>query len=525
MAAFDDIRRGFEAAHSVVSDAIGNRAAQYLKRSLDVITPSGKPIEPVKVPPQDQIIQVPNYRTGLLGPIGWTVDAVRSALASHAGGTFVGTGLLADDFFLHPVFAKCIQERENIFSLMPRMCTAARERDKQARYVRDWFEEIRPEVYSDAILRDIHRDCLQMGFAVVGIDWEERKDGQHRWWLPVLKPWHPALVQYFYRGIGRSVDGGCFNATTLNKGLLTVEPGLGRWMLVQRGLRQPWLKGAVYSLGYDWIGDENNFFDNLAFEERFGLGVMSYYHDETYQRGQVNQSTTNIANMGAAAVIPLRMRNGQAMEKLELLATSGSGWQSFDQTEKRILTRTLLYYLGQDLTSIGQPGGLGQAQASEHKNTLWSKYEESCSWFLDGQRVVERDEQTGDEMVRWEPKEGELYKQVSKWIGWFNFRRWDIMPRVWLDATPPDQQQEREVRQSKAVGEKAKTIGALAGAMETLQKVLPEVTPRQWFEASNLLPDQDAIAERQDKKKKQAPTPADEQPTDTADKSVGDSVG
>lgn len=473
----------------ILQGATGVRksVANYLTRSLDANYTDGTSEKPPKEPLVDHTVQVPSYRTGL-GPIGWTVDAVRAALASHAGGIFSGSGLMADDFFLHPVFAKCIQERENVFNVMPRMCTPAKEHDKKSQFIADWFKEILPEVYSDAIFRDIHRDCLQMGFSVVGIDWEERKDGRYRWWLPILKPWHPSLVQYFYRSIGRSVDGGCFNATTLNKGLLKVQPGMGRWMLVTRGSRQPWLHGAVYSLGQDWLGDENNFFDNMAFEERFGLGVMSYYHDESYQRGQVNQSTQNISNMGAAAVIPLRMRNGQAMEKLELLATSGSGWQAFDQTEQRILRRTLLYYLGQDLTSVGQSGGLGQAQASVHKNTLWTKYEESCSWFLDGQKEIKRNPKTGEEQVEWKPKDGEIYKQVSKWIGWFNFRDWDCMPRVWLDATPPDQQQAREERQAKAADGRVKSIGALVGVADGLKSSFPDVPVKRWFESNGLMP-------------------------------------
>lgn len=464
-------------------DGLRRQGAVYLKRALDAVTPLGDEAKPPKKPPTDTTAQVPAWRTSL-GPIGWSVDNVRAALASHASGVFSATGLLADDFFLHPVIAKCLNERvDGLFNELPRKLTPGRE-NKQGRWVRDWFAEIQSEVYSDAIFKDMCRDELQMGQMILGWDWEERKDGAHRWWLPVLKPWHPSLTQYVYRSIDRSVDGGCFLATSMNKGMLHVEPGLGRWMLAKRGERSPWLHGAVYSLSQDFIGDMQNFLDNLAFEERFGLGLMTYSHDETYQRGQVNQSTAAIANVGAGAVVPLRMRAGTPLEKLDLVHTSGAGWEAFEATEMRILRRILMYYLGQDMTSMGQTGGYRQAVV--HKGVRWNKHEETAGWFFDGRKTTDEEQ---PEKVIWEPHRNTLYNQLSRWIGWFNFRDWDIMPLYWFDATPPDQMAEREEREAKQAKERAGALQALATALPVLQKAFPEKDPYEWFEDCKLLPE------------------------------------
>jgi len=464
-------------------DNIRRQGTNYLKRALDAVMPPGAPTKPPKDPPIDTNAQVPAYRTSL-GPIGWSVDSARSALASHAGGVFSASGLMADDFFLHPVIAKCINERiDGFFNELPREITPGRE-NKQGRWVKDWFTEIQGEIYSDAIFKDVAQDELQMGQTVVGIDWEERKDGGHRFWLPRLKPWHPSLTQYVYRNKERSVDGGQYLATSMNKGMLQVEPGLGRWMLAKRRERSPWIHGAVYSLGQDFIGDCQNFLDNLAFEERFGLGLMTYSHDETYQRGQINQSVGNLANVGAGAVIPLRMRAGTPLEKLDLVHTSGSGWEAFEATEMRILRRILMFYLGQDMTSMGQTGGYRQAVV--HKGVRWNKHEETAGWFFDTKKAV--DEEDPNKVI-WVAQRGTLYNQVSRWIGWFNFRDWDIMPMYWFNATPPDQMAEREERDAKRANERAQALGTIASALEPLQKAMPERDPREWFEDCGLLPE------------------------------------
>jgi len=459
-------------------DGLRRQGAVYLKRALEAVTPKGVETKPPKQPPTDATVQVPAYRTSL-GPIGWSVDNVRSALSAHASGVFSASGLLADDFLMHPVIHKCINERvDGFFNELPREITPGRE-NKQGRWVRDWFAEVQGEIYSDAVFKDMCRDELQMGQTVLGWDWEERKDGGRRFWLPILKPWHPSLIQYIYRGVARSVDGGQFVATSMNKGMLYVEPGLGRWMLAKRGERSPWLHGAVYALGQDFIGDMQNFLDNLAFEERFGLGLMTYSHDETYQRGQVNQSVGNIANVGAGAVVPLRMRAGTPLEKLDLVHTSGAGWEAFEATEMRILRRVLMFYLGQDMTSMGQTGGFRQAVI--HKGVRWNKHEETAGWFFDTRKTVDKHD---PDKVLWEPHRGALYNQLSRWIGWFNFRDWDIMPMYWFNATPPDQMAEREERAST----KATTLKTLSEALPQLQQILPDKDPYEWFEDCRLLP-------------------------------------
>ncbi len=430
--------------------------------------------------------------------MGWDVELVKAALASHASGQFTMSGLLADDFRIHPVITDCLDVLNSVFTLLPRHLTPAcgheddckRPRCKRARWVRDWFKEIQPEIYSDQIMSDWLIDRRQMGQGLMGIDWEERKDGGKRFWLPVLKPWHPSQVQYFFRGNPRSVDGGMFHATSLNKGLLVVEPGLGRWAMCQASARYPWLRGAVYSLGLDWIGDEFNFLDNLAFEERFGLGLLKYFRDENYNSGQVNQSTNAIQVTGAGAVIPLRCRGGSApanrLEDVELIHTAGSGWEAFKATEERILRRILLVYLGQDMTSVGQTGGFKQAVI--HKDTLWARFGECASYFFDGRKVVDRDPDTGYEKVRWEPYDGVLYNQITKWIGWFNFRDFNIMPRYWLDATPPEDQAVREEQQAKQAESKARAISLLADKLPQLKEAFPEVPAREWFEQAGVLP-------------------------------------
>lgn len=461
-------------------------------RSVSAVTVAGSEVKPPKTPPLDNIVQVPQSGIGGFGQngiLGWTVEGVKAALGAHLAGTFGGTGMLSDAMWSHPVIKKCREERNDFLSKIPRQVTPRRKRDKAARYAADWFKEFRDVIFPDNVLRQWHDDDMQMGQFVSGMDWEERRDGRHRWWLPVHKPWHPSQLQYFYRGIGRSIDGGAFHATTLNKGLLIVEPGLGRWVLGQRAARQPWLHGAVFALGNDFVGDGYNFFDNLAFQERFGIGFMQYFHNVDYQRGQVDRSAVNIQTAGAGAVIPMRVdAKGEKLEWLELLGTTaGGGSQAFDQTENRIKKRICYVYLGQDMTTAGQPGGYKLGVV--HQGIEWNKFEESASWFFDARKAITRDPKTRRDIVTWEPCDGVLYEQVSRWVGWYNFGDWDCMPHYWLDATPPEDLAAREEQQSKYASETGTGIARIATALPNLRAAMPEVAPRAWFALANLLPE------------------------------------
>lgn len=476
-------------------------SARYLSRSLDPVAPAGAPLKVPKQPDLTSLSQLPSYRAiSYRDVMGWDVPLVKTVLAQIAGGTFSMAGLLADDFRIHPIVAKCIDDRWAFNTIFPRhvtpSCGHVLEEDckrndvcRRARYVRDWLVECMPEVYPDDVLRSFHDDRLQMGQGIMGCDWEERRDGSQRFWLPRLKPWHPAQTQYLWTGDPRSVDGGQFAAVTMNKGLVTVEPGGGRWVLTQATRRQPWLKGAVYSLALDWMGDLYNFLDNLSFEERFGLGVMKYFAQVEFPRadaggggGQVPQSAQSIAAMGRGAVVPLRLKSdGTKMEDLELISTNGTGWECFNSTENRILRRILLFYLGQDLTSVGQPGGLGQAQAEVHKTTLWDRYGESASWIFDARRVDTVDPATGEKKTNWEPCDGVLRSQMTGWVTQFNFRDRDLAPYVWRNGTPPEDVAKREQDQDKRMGQRSTAIANLAKELPALRQQMPGVPAAQWF--------------------------------------------
>ncbi len=460
----------------------------YEQRGFDPVTPAGTQLKkPDKNPPEDNIVQVPQTHSGgVLGVLGWTVDGVKAALASHASGVFGGSGVLSDDFWAHPVIRKCRNERNKFLTKIPRETTPRRKHDAQARYCCDWFKEYRTEIYPDEVLTQWHDDELQMGFFINGYDWEERRDGRHRWWIPVHKPWHPSQLQYFYRGVGRSVDGGVFHATTLNKGMLVVEPGMGRWVLGQQAARQPWLLGMVFALGHDFIGDEYNFFDNLAYQERFGIGFMQYFHNVDYQKRQAEATARNVMRAGAGAVIPMRVNSkGEKQEWLEMLGVAaGTGAGAFDQTEARIRRRILMAYLGQDMTSHGQTGGYKQAVV--HEGVEWQLYEDSASWFFDARKEIIRDPATRKDITIWVPCDGVIYNQISRWVGWYNFGSFDCMPHYWLNATPPEDLEKREEQKSKNASEMGRAINSIGTALPMLTAAMPNVAPKAWFDAAGV---------------------------------------
>jgi hypothetical protein len=271
----------------------------------------------------------------------------------------------------------CLDVRAQVFTTCPLMVTAAR-RSPEALLCADVVREIFPEVCSRNVMRDAHRFGLQMGFSNTGIDWELRSDGNREWIIPRLKPWDPQLQNYVLLGDNpdRS-DGGCYLATTLSHGQVRVAPTGGRWLQFENGSLRPWLNGYVLTLGETWLGDMYNFRDNLAFQDRFGRGILKLFVPSSMRDEEANALADSIVYGGGGGVVPLqRNADGTDGMDLDLVKADGTGHQSFNSTEMRILRRILITYLGQDSMSMGMTGGFKQVQI--HKEVLWNKREKRC---------------------------------------------------------------------------------------------------------------------------------------------------
>ena len=402
------------------------------------------------------------YVSGVDPVSGWSVDALRNALISLNRGTFTAAGALADDMCTVPIIAKCLGERYNSFTTLPLVVTPTTKRG-DGRHCADFIREVWPDIMSPATLRTIHRYFRMMGFCIIGMDWEERSDGGKRYWLPQLKPWQPQLTSYIQMTDPRTVDGGQWCALTMNKGLLHVEPGRGRWALLKGEDIRPWLSGGVRVLGQAFVGWQENFHDNMAWQNRFGRGIMKLFYPRGYNVQEIGQAAQGLAQAGGGGVLPcMTDSDGKPLVNLEMVKADGTGYQTYESTEKRLLNDILLFFLGQNMTSIGQTGGYAQARV--HEGILWNKREEDASNFGDA-RLQARWEQEGNRrrlVKEWIPCDGPWRTQITNWIAYFNYGAFDLAPHVWYDATEQESEKEEMNARAERGAKQASALKALA---------------------------------------------------------------
>lgn len=405
---------------------------------------------------------------------GWTVDLTAQAMAQHKTGQFSLSGVLADDMAAWSWISDCLAVRSQIFTTAPTRVVAAGR--GEARRCADFMREVLPDVLPLSILQDLHRNYIMMGFSVAAMDWVEYRDGVDRVWLPRIKPWQPQLLYYQQFADADSVDLGALVATTLNRGLVRVDAGESRWVVFSQSRLKPWLRGAVNTLGEVFLGDTFNFRDRMAFQDRFGRGILKLHHPVSWRDEEIWTAANSLRAGGGGGVMPCptEPRTGAKIVDVDLVQADATGFKTFESTGNYMRDRFLITLLGQDMTSKGGSGGYAQARV--HENGLWRVFEADGAVFGDAALTVV-DEESGDETAAgrgqrvkriWQPRDGVIRTQISKWIALWNFGDKDLAPYVYWDVTAPEdtrEQEETEAERIKAIGT---AMQAVATAVEKL---------------------------------------------------------
>lgn len=434
-------------------------------------SPKGKkPKALPEQPPSDSINQY-SYFAGPDPITGWSVDLLANTLAEHQRGLFQQSGVLAEDMAANPWISDCLEVRGEFMTTAPFVVTPAGRGD--ARRCADFVREVLPDILPLTILRDLHRQYIMMGQSVAAIDWREYRDGKDRVWLPNIKPWQPQLTYYQQFADADSVDMGCLVATTLNRGLVRVDAGESRWLVISQSRLKPWLRGAVRTLGEAYLGDSYNFRDNMAFQDRFGRGIYLLRHPVSWKDEEIIFAAQSVRAGGGGGVLPCPTdARGNKLVDLDLVRADGTGFKTFDATDQRTRDRIFVTLLGQTMTSVGMSGGFAQARIHEHG--LWRKFEGDAAAFSDAVLTVSEDESDGGGFRgvtrQWQPRDGVWRTQLLRWVSLWNFGSMDLAPYVWFNLTAPSDIIEERESLSKATEAYGKALQALGTAIEKLDE-------------------------------------------------------
>lgn len=421
--------------------------------------------DPPSAPPSG-LMQQWSYSSGPDPISGWGVESVSAALAQHQRGQFAQSGILAEQMSASPWIAHCIEMLAQFMTTTPLCVVPAGRGD--ARRCADFVREVLPDILPMSKLRDLHRNFEMMGVSAAGIDWNEYRDGKDRRWLPTIKPWQPQLTYYQQFADADSVDMGALIAQTLNKGLVRVDPGNARWLLFAQSNLRPWLRGAVNTLGEVYLGYTFNFRDSMAFQDRFGRGILKFFHPVDWKDEEILVAAQSIRAGSGGGVLPLaRGRDGKEIMDLDLVQAQGAGFKTFESTHVRMRDLILITMLGQNMTSAGSTGGFAQARV--HENGFWRKLEQRGASFGDAAltTTVEPVEGSSPRVLRqWQPRDGVLRTQLMKWIALWNFGDTDLAPYVYWDVTAPADVTEQQETAAKTSASAASAMSAVANAVK-----------------------------------------------------------
>lgn len=421
------------------SAAASRAAAPKPQRSRLTLAEAGA-AKPSRNPPTSNINQW-GYFAGVEPINGWSVDLVSQALTTLRQGQFSLAGVLADDMAASPFISHCLEILDEFFTTTP--CQVVPAARGEARRCADMWREVLPDVLPLSVLKDLHRSYRMMGFAAAALDWVEYKDGANRVWLPRVKPWQPQLLYYQQFADADTVDLGALVAITLNQGLVRVDAGQSRWVLFRQSQLKPWLRGAVNTLAEAYLGDASNFRDNMAFQDRFGRGIMKLHHPVSWKDEEILRAASTLRHGGGGGVMPLPTGpRGEKVADLDLVQADGTGFKTFESTDKRVRDRILIALLGQNMTSVGSAGGFAQARV--HENGLWRKFEQAAAAFGDAVMTVTEEDEAATpgtfERVRrqWVPRDGVIRSQICRWFSLWNFGDMDIAPYTYWNASAPE---------------------------------------------------------------------------------------
>ncbi len=499
--------------------------ARYLRTALAI-----QPADPATAgpaPPQGEFQQVPWLSTPMIGAGSrWTVADGMAAIQALDAGNFNRAGLLMDETLCDDAVYHGDRTRSLAISNLPQRFIPAKGHAgrRAARLLEKHWRLVMPP----GTLKTILRYSLFMGFCLCEIVWLEVPDPEGPGgvlWVPQLKPWHPAWLQYVQalRSGGGDPGGGVWQVNTQGRivdgrlqGASQVElsgsdrPGGGKWVLFSYGgALYPWKSAMVRALWQVFFRRLFTRRDHARYEERHGLPWLGVEYPVGWggESPEWKAFMAALFNMGSSPILRLpQSADGKGGMKASLIEAKAQSYGSFASSKKEQDNDIYTLFLGQSIsTAAGENGGShaamqgGRAMLAELEREDAVALSDAKIEYLDPEAA-----QTGSQLRealaagdparlralkpagRWRvvPAEGALREQVWRYFALWNFDDQEAAPYWLLDATPAEDMAAAE----KARGERAKTVLDIARALTAFDKagVLDKVDVPRLLEAAGV---------------------------------------
>lgn len=293
----------------------------------------------------------------------WDVPQARNALNDLVLGLFDAPAQLADSVMGSDSRVQAaMTSRLSILGRPVAFRVPRKYRDSDmAKECRDAFEEAWPVMATEAVMGEIQRWGMMLGFGPAQILWDT--SGEYA--IPHPLPWHPRYVYYhwLYR---------CYVAITLD-GMEPIIPGDGSWILhAPYGAYRGWMRGAVRAITPWWLSRNYALRDWSRYSERHGLPMIKAKTPAVGDPSQQARWRSQLANLGQEAVFHLPQNPPPALSyDVELLEAKDTAHEGFRMLIDQCNQEITLALLAQTLTtSMPAEGGSSYAAARVHAGVL-----------------------------------------------------------------------------------------------------------------------------------------------------------
>jgi len=318
----------------------------------------------------------------------WTWPNIQAVNAEHEIHNFVRSSTLCDSLMRDDEIQGLIQTRLLAVKGLPFRI------EPEDQELLDQFPTLFPKnVQSEVLFWTLH-----MGFCVCEL----------RGWntgTPTLHAWHPSHVLYNDQ-LKR------FQVMTKEEGLVTVEPGDGKWVVFTSWLeRQPWMAALVRAVGLLLVIRQATLAD---------WSRNSKVHGSPSKVLKAKASTAEIEDVQKAIAALRKMVSDSTIVlpdscELFLLEPKIANWQVFKELRLAVEEALAILYLGQNLTTRVKSGSLAAAKVHQ---------------------TVRQDFLEGDVQILMETTHRQvIFPYLQRVRG---LKRIQDAPRAIWDATPPE---------------------------------------------------------------------------------------
>lgn len=335
----------------------------------------------------------------------WTVDQMRSALASHMWGIFEWSGQLCDAVLGDDRVQATLGSR--LTGLFGREVSFRPANDSAAaKECCDAWASIFPSFETNAVASQMQAYAILMGWMPAAINWDT--DGPIA--CPYLSPWHPRYT-YYHWPLRKYV-------ALTQDGQMPIMPGDGKWMLyAPYGEYRGWIRGAIRAVAEPWLMRHFALRDWARYSEKHGIPIIKATCPASAEQGQRDAFEAALTQMATESTIMVSEGNdGQNRYDVEIVEATDSAWEAFPGLRDHCDMAIVLALLFQNLTTEVKGGSF--AATTAHMDVRQGGIQNDCATWYHAVR-----------------------EQVARPFAWLNYGDASLAPYTTRDVTPREEYQ------------------------------------------------------------------------------------